>query len=98
MTGREWKRVFGSPERVRWVQSQDCLFCGATPCDNAHVTNGGMGRKAGYEYIIPACTKNRDGCHWEMDHGMGKKAMERKYGLNLREEARRIEELWEELA
>lgn len=91
----EWDRIYGSQDRVRWVQDQDCIFCGATPCENAHVTNGGMGRKADAEYIVPACAgEARNGCHWEMDHGIGKKAMERKYRLNLREKARETDAKW----
>ena len=91
MRGKEWKRVYGSKERVQWIARQRCVFCGDGPCENAHVTNGGMGRKAGYAWIIPACHR----CHTELDHGIGKRAMERKYDCNLRELAGRTDERWE---
>ena len=91
MTGREWKRVYGSKERVQWIARQRCVFCGEGPCDNAHVTNGGLGRKAGYEWIVPACHP----CHVELDHGIGKKAMECKYKCNLRELARTTASRWQ---
>jgi hypothetical protein len=91
MTGKEWKRVYGSEERVLWVRRQPCVFCHEGPCDNAHITNGGLGRKADYKYIVPACHR----CHTELDHGIGKKGMERKYNVSLGELARRTNERWE---
>lgn len=90
MNGREWKRVYGSKERVQWIARQPCSFCHEGPCENAHVCNGGMGRKAGYAWIIPACSR----CHFQLDKGIGKRAMERKYGVNLRELARQTDERW----
>ena len=87
----KFHREYGWEGRVKWVQAQPCVFCGATPCENAHITNGGMGRKAGYDKIVPAC----EFCHWEMDHGIGKRAMERKYGVDLKAEAARVEREWE---
>ena len=86
----EFNRIYGSDSRVKWIKAKPCVFCGQGPCENAHVTNGGMGRKADADKIIPACRA----CHHEMDHGIGKKAMERKYGVNLRELARQIEAEW----
>ena len=91
MNGREWKRVYESEERVRWVTRQRCVFCEDGPCENAHITNGGFGRKADARYIIPACHR----CHGELDRGMGKRAMERKYMVSLRELARLTNDHWE---
>ena len=100
---RTFRRVYHSEERVRWTKAQPCAFCGGGPCDNAHITNGGMGRKADYDQIIPACLGSRmgrvgmddlPGCHWELDHGMGKRAMERKYGVDLKDLAAKHQARW----
>lgn len=100
MNAREWKRVYGSHERVQWVKSRPCDVCGKKPTwrypsDNAHVTNGGMGRKADARWIISACT-GPGGCHHEMDHGIGKRALERKFDKNLKELARKVDREWQE--
>ena len=99
MRNREWKRVYHSEERVLWIKGRACDLCGRAPTwqfpsDNAHVTNGGTGRKADYVWIISACSVP-GGCHWQLDHGMGKKAMERKYNVDLKELARSVNEAWE---
>lgn len=91
MRGREWKRVYGSLERVQWIASRPCDFCGDTPCSNAHVRNGGMGRKAGYQYIVSACAR----CHYELDRGIGKRGMEHKYMVSLIELAQAVDASWE---
>jgi len=54
----EFQRVYGSKERVEWVQSLPCLACGKGPSENAHTENGGMGRKAGYATIVPLCPEH----------------------------------------
>jgi len=51
----EWSRIYGSKARVAWVKSLGCLICGNVPSDNCHTEGGGVGRKAGYETIIPLC-------------------------------------------
>lgn len=48
-------RCYGSKERVEWVKSLGCNVCGLRPAENAHTVTDGMGRKAGYETIIPLC-------------------------------------------
>jgi hypothetical protein len=56
----ETLRIYGPPERIRWVASLRCACgCGGTPCENAHTTNAGLSRKAGYDTIIPLTPK----CH-----------------------------------
>lgn len=52
---REWERAYGSKQRVEWVKSQPCVACWKTPCENAHIVTGGMGRKADYDQIVPLC-------------------------------------------
>ena len=100
MKGREWKRVYGSRERVEWVCSRRCDVCGRAPTwqypsHNAHVVSGGTGRKAGYGWIISACG-TPGGCHHEMDHGIGKRALERKYQVQLGDLAMEVERQWKE--
>lgn len=84
---REWHRAYGSDCRVRYVRALPCVFCGATPSVNAHIKTGGKGRKADARYIVPACAD----CHHQMDHGMGKAAMEQAYNVDLEAEAARID-------
>lgn len=56
----EFARCYHSRERVRWVKAQPCAWCVARgrirmcgESENAHTETGGMGRKAGYETILP---------------------------------------------
>jgi hypothetical protein len=56
----ETLRIYGPPERIRWVASLRCACgCGGTPCENAHTVTGGTGRKADAATIIPLTAK----CH-----------------------------------
>lgn len=87
----EWLRAYGSVERVDAVKREPCVFCGARPCDNAHGASGGTGRKADADTIVAACS-GPGNCHWQMDHGIGKKAMERKHGVDLKVAARDLDE------
>lgn len=55
-TVAEFRRIYGSEERVEWVKAQPCATCGSSvECVNSHVKNGGMRRKADYVWIIPQC-------------------------------------------
>lgn len=96
----EFARIYGSQARVDWVKAHPCVFCGRVPCDNAHVTNGGTGRKADARFIIPACSNYESdgqivtGCHHQMDHGIGKGALARQHDLNLLDEAAKIDLEW----
>lgn len=61
----EFARCYHSRERVRFVKGLPCFYCNALSpflgeatrgrCDNAHVEVDGIGRKAGYEQIVPLC-------------------------------------------
>jgi hypothetical protein len=96
----EFHRSYGCAERVEWVRNLPCTFCGRSPSENAHVTNGGTGRKADADKVIPACADYSEdgqkvrGCHFQMDHGIGKGAMAEKYGVDLLEEAQKIDDTW----
>lgn len=56
-----WKRAYGSEERVQMISRMPCLLCGSTPSQNAHVETGGKGRKADASTVIPLCAA----CHME---------------------------------
>jgi hypothetical protein len=59
-TSEDFRRVYFSEERVKWVASLRCACgCGGTPCENAHTVTGGTGRKADADTIIPLTPK----CH-----------------------------------
>lgn len=56
----ETLRIYGPPERREWVKSLACLgrLCGGRcegAIDNAHTVNGGKGRKADADTIVPMC-------------------------------------------
>lgn len=67
-TASDFARVYGSKARVAWIAAQPCLGClsTATPCENAHIKSGGVGRKADYTQIVPLCAK----CH-RLQHQKG---------------------------
>lgn len=58
-TGIEFARVYGSKRRVEFIKNLHCIVCFALPSENAHITSGGMGRKADYTQIVPLCAS----CH-----------------------------------
>jgi hypothetical protein len=66
----EFQRIYGSKRRVEFVKAMGCCVCGKTPCENAHIKSGGMGRKADYRDIIPLCKA----CH-QKQHQHGWKAL-----------------------
>ena len=51
----EFARCYGSKARVEWVKQQPSVVSGARPCVNAHVRNGGAGRKADACWTRLAC-------------------------------------------
>ena len=85
----EFQRVYGGEARVRWQKARPCDFCGAyPPTEMAHVKNGGMGRKADARFTVSACRA----CHHELDHGIGKKGMERRHGVSLEAMAQAVDD------
>jgi hypothetical protein len=60
-TAGEFARIYGSKARVRWVKAQPCVSCGTQDgaSHNHHTQNGGTGRKADYQTIVPLCPS----CH-----------------------------------
>lgn len=66
----EFARVYGSTRRVEFVKALPCISCSATPCENAHIRGGGVGRKSGYADIVPLCPA----CH-RLQHQKGWSAL-----------------------
>jgi len=89
----EWRRKYGSLERVRWVQNQRSVVGGGWPCVNAHVTPDeglpvGTGRKAGYQWIVPMT----DAEHRE--HHEGDVTFQRRHNVCLADLARATQARW----
>ncbi len=87
---REWNRAYGSQERAKWIARHPSVVSGRTPCVNAHVRTGGVGRKADAKWIVPLT-------FWEHNeiHNLGQKTFERKYGIDLLAAAAKIETEWQ---
>lgn len=53
----EYARKYGSEERVQAIKAMPCCVpgCDSTPCDNAHIKGGGMGRKSDWTHIANLC-------------------------------------------
>src|SRR5262245_56204301 len=62
----EFVRCYGSKERVAAIRALSCYGCFKEPAENAHIENGGMGRKAGWETIVDLGRK----CHRRL-HELG---------------------------
>ena len=71
-------RAYHSKERVAFVKALPCVVCHQTPSDNAHIENGGMGRKADYTTIVPLCRT-----HHRRLHILGRATFEASYGVAL---------------
>lgn len=88
----EFRRCYGSEERVEWIASFGCIICGrgAGRNDNVHVRGGGAGRKADARFIVPM-----DRPHHDELHRVGVETFEASYSVSLEETAERFEELWQ---
>lgn len=84
-------RAYGSEDRVKWMRSQPCVVCGGRPCENAHVKNGGMGRKADARFIVPLCHV----CHQKV-HEAGQQTFEMLYNMDLTLWSQIIDARWEQ--
>lgn len=95
-TKREFARIYGSKDRVLFVKGLKCCCCGRTGwTENAHIENGGMGRKADYTKIIPLCGRlaPKFSCHLRL-HLHGREDLELWGGINLDTEAQVCELRW----
>ena len=95
-----WDRAYGSPTRCEFVKVMGCSICGwdtthgrpgqSHPIENAHITNGGLSRKADYDQVIPLCWVHHD----EFDDG--KKTFSAKYDFDPVKRAAEVEQAWQE--
>jgi hypothetical protein len=90
---RNWRRAFGSDERVAWVKRQRCVAHGGCKgeMENSHVVGGGMGRRADAKHIVPMCQH-----HHRQFHSHGRPWFERYYGVDLEQRAAATEAQWQE--
>lgn len=87
---KEFARAYESEERVLWVRSLPSVVSGRGPCENAHIRSRGAG--GGSADIVPLTASE----HGDF-HGWGRKEFEKRFGVDLASEARRIERLWQDV-
>ena len=90
----ETERVYGAKARIAWVKSLPCVVadCGRSDIENAHVEGDGMGRKAGYDKIVPMCHG-----HHRLLHSWGVATFQRVCKLDLRVLADLTEARWQQI-
>ena len=80
MRTEKWRarfiRYYGSPERVRWMQAQPCLVCGAVPSEAHHVKTRAAG--GGPDDVVPLCT-----AHHREFHDIGVRTFEDRHELDM---------------
>lgn len=85
-----WRRAFGSVERVEFVKALPSVASGKGPCVNAHVRTGGTSRKADACWIVPLT----DYEHRHELHQHGARWFEAKYSVDLEACAVATEAAW----
>lgn len=94
-SGDEWRRAYGSLERVFFVAwALPCVVPGCRlherhGCQNHHWRTGGMGRKADSTEIVPLCKYHHDKVHL-----MGRQSFEEYFDVDLEKEAEYTETEW----
>lgn len=78
-TRKERERVYGTEARQTWLRERGCLACGQRPVELAHVENGGMGRKANADRLVPLCAT-----HHRMQHALGVESFDGVFAVELR--------------
>jgi hypothetical protein len=95
-TASEFARIYGSRKRAAWVRSLLCTVDGCgdpRESENAHVANGGTGRKADHTLIVPLCP-----WHHRQLHSMGIESFQEAYHMDrdgLEAEAKLVEARWQ---
>ena len=95
MDRAEFERVWDSEEFRQYTERSPCVVTGRGPCVGHHVTPNddppsGTGRKADAKWVVPLL----DRLHKEL-HNIGWETFERKYGIDLKEEARQHWARWQ---
>lgn len=88
-TKAEMERIYGPPAYRKFLNDLGCFICRATPIEIAHVTSGGVGRKADYTHTVGLC-----GPHHREQHQRGTKSFERRYGVSLTHLAGLTQQAW----
>jgi hypothetical protein len=88
-------RSYGGVERIAFVAALPCVVMGCRrgPCENAHATTGGTGRKADAETVFPCCPTH----HRELHNG-GAQTFQRLHSLDLAACAAETERRWQHRA
>lgn len=91
----EWARAYGSKARVAFVKSLGCCVSGCMdgPVENAHTVNGGMGRKADANTIVPLCRAHHRFLHQHGPLGFAA-SFPLRNGWTLADWAVEVERLW----
>lgn len=92
----EWERAYDSVEFVLWTQSRVSVASGLRDCVCSHVTPdeglpSGTGRKADACWVVPLTLEE------ERDLHQGEQTFERKWGINLADEAREHWAAWQRM-
>ena len=85
----ERDRIYGPAPFRDWLHQQPCIITGRRGVVQAHVKNGGMGRKADYVWSVPM----NDALHHEL-HQHGIATFEAKYDIDLELAAVAVQEQW----
>lgn len=88
------ERAYGAQQRREWMKLQPCAVCGRTPSDAAHLTNGGMSRKADASLTVPLCADGMLYLGHHSEYDGGKRSFRAKYPIDLEALASRTEALW----
>ena len=88
---REWARAYGSVERVEAVRAMRCCVPGCNGLsENAHITTGGMGRKADADKVANLC-RGHHRTRRDSLHNLGSvEAFRRAHGVDLVAVAERL--------
>jgi hypothetical protein len=87
----ETLRIYGTPERIAWVQRQPSVVSGESPCVNAHTRGDGVSRKADACWIVPLTATEHDELH-----RVGLKSFEAAYNIDLAHAASITDARWEQ--
>ena len=85
----ERERIYGPKAFRDWLHEQRCVVTGRYGVVQAHVKNGGMARKADYEWSVPML----DALHREL-HQHGIDTFQAKYNIDLELAAIATQQQW----
>lgn len=87
----ERERIYGPRGFQDWLHRLPCIVCGHRGDIHAHhYRSDGMGRKAGWDTIVPLCVA----CH-RLVHDIGRRRFEALKRVDLEAQAKRVQAAWE---